>query len=365
MTERRYRVAVVGGTGMWGQRYLAEAVGRDDVDPILVDTSDRLDQFAAHYGVTEVYNSLGALLDQEVPDVVCNIVPVAVAPDLVVKCAEAGVRVISCEKPIAVELATADRMVTACREQGAAFGCATAWFEIPFFPETAAWIAAGGIGDITSMTVPGGLPTEVSGGGCVQLTQMRAIIDREAEWVEGWTLPPSDGFRAPEADAVTSDCPAYGRIGLAGGIVCEVPEPLSAKGVKCRVSVTGANGRVFLQGPEPIFIVGTGARAAPAYPEFLNGDHGEFMRRRLQSLLDAVDSGAADVICSGHDYRQALEIAIAFKLSAANGNQRVHLPLADRSHKIFPHPYRQHGGDAVGYGAIGYEGPPQLQNRAT
>ena len=364
MSSRRYRVAIVGGTGMWGQRYLEEAALRDDVDPILVDTSDRLDQFASHHGVTDVFDSLDALLEKEIPDVVCNVVPVAVAADLVVRCAEAGVRVISCEKPIAVELAAADRMVTTCRELGAAFGCGTAWFEVPFFRETASWISSGEIGDITSLAIPGGLPTEVSGGGCVQLTQMRGISGREAEWVEGWTLPPSDGFRAPEADEVTLDCPAYGRIGLTGGIVCEVPEPLADKRVGCRVSVTGENGQVFLQGPEPVFIQGTGTQAGPVRPEFVNGDPVAFMTGRVQSLLDAVDADSADVICSGHDYRQALEIAIAFKLSAANGNQRVSLPLADRSHNIYPHPYRQHGGDAVGYDAIGYESPPKPRNRA-
>ena len=360
MKEKDYRVAIVGGTGVWGQRYLAESCRRDDVHPILVDTSDRLHDFANHYDVVDVFDSLDALLEREIPDVVCNIVPVGVAIDLVTRCAEAGVRVISCEKPIAVELETADRMVATCREHGAAFGCGTSYFEVPCFQEAAAWIAEGNIGEITSVAIPGGLPQEVSGGGCVQLTQMRVLTGREAEWVEGWTLPPADGFRAPEADEVTLDCPAYGRIGLSGGIVCEVPEPLSIKGVRCRVSVTGENGMVFLQTPEPIFIVGTGPRATPVFPDFLHEKSGEFMQLRLQSLLDAVDSGASEVVCSGHQYRQSLELAIAFKLSAAADHRRISLPLADRTHKIYPHPYRQHGGDAVGYESIGYVGPPQL-----
>ena len=361
-SARKYRVAVVGGTGMWGQRYLREACRRDDVEPILVDTSDRLREFADHYGVADVYDSLDALLAREVPDLVCNVVPVGVAVDLVTRCAEAGVRVISCEKPIAVELETADRMVAICREHGAAFGCGSAHFEVPHFQQAAAWIAAGNIGEITAAAIPGGLPREVSGGGCPPLTHLRAATGREVEWVEGWTLPPADGYRAPEADEITLDCPAYGRIGLSGGLVCEVPEPLTDKGVACRVSVTGENGQVYLQGPRPVFIVGTGARATPVFPDFLNEEPGEGMQLRVQSLLDAVESGASESVCSGHDYRQALEIAIAFKLSAADGNRRIGLPLADRSHRIYPHPYRQHGGDAVGYETIGYEGPPRARD---
>lgn len=364
MSERRYRVAIVGGAGMWGKNYLRAAAEHEDVEAILVDSSPRRDEFAGNLGITEVYAGLDELLAKEIPDVVCNVLPVGIAHEFVEKCADAGVRVISCEKPIAVELSTADRMVETCRERGAAFGCATAHWEVPFLSETAAWIAEGHIGDISGVAIPGGLPVEVSGAGCVQLTQMRAVTGLEAQWVEGWTLPPVAGYRAPEADDLTTDCPAYGRIGLPGSIVCEVPEPRREKDVNCRVSVTGTDGQVFLMGGENVYIVGSGATATPVRPDFV----GEDRRRRsmgpmLQRLLDAVDSGATEVSCSGHDYRQALEIAIAFKLSAAEGNQRVSLPLEDRSHKILPHPYRRLGGDVAGYESIGYDGEPAAERR--
>ena len=48
-------------------------------------------------------------------------------------------------------------MVAVCREHGAAFGCGTAYFEIPYFQQAAAWIAAGNIGEITAAAIPGGL----------------------------------------------------------------------------------------------------------------------------------------------------------------------------------------------------------------
>ena len=60
-------------------------------------------------------------------------------------------------------------------------------------------------------------------------------------------------------------------------------------------------------------------------------------------------------------YRQALEIAIALKLSAQRDHQRVHLPLADRSHQIYPHPYRLIGGDATGWKVMGRTGPPKIE----
>jgi predicted dehydrogenase len=364
MSDRRYRVAIVGGAGMWGKLYLRAAAELEQVDPILVDPSPRREEFAADLGVTEVYEDLDAVLAKETPDVVCNILPVGIAHEFVEKCAKAGVRVISCEKPIAVELSIADSMVQICRQHGAAFGCATAHWEVPFLQETADWIAAGNIGDVTSVAIPGGLPVEVSGAGCVQLTQMRGLTGLEVEWVEGFTLPPVEGYRAPEADELTMDCPAYGRMGLTGGVICEVPQPRGDGEVACRVSVTGTQGQVFAQGHGNVYLVGTGAGTSPVFPEFTRQEGRRWsMGPMLQRLLDAVDSGALEVPCSGHDYRQALEIAIAFKLSAANDNQRVALPLEDRSQKILPHPYRRLGGDVAGYESIGYKGPPESERR--
>lgn len=359
----RLRVAIVGGAGMWGKHYLSAAADNERVHPILVDTSNRRQEFAAQNGVDEVYESLDEALADGAPDIVCNILPVGIAHRFVEQCAEAGVRAISCEKPIAVELETADRMVEACRSRGIPFGCGTAHWEVPHLHSTIDWIAEGNIGELTSAAIPGGLPVEVSGAGCVQLTMLRAITGREVEWVEGYTLPPVEGYNDPDADDLTMDVPAYGRLGLHGGLVCDIPKPAGEQRVRCRVSVTGSNGQVFVQGPHNVYLVGTGAEETPTFPDFAGGPHTRSMPQRLQSLIDALDAGADDVPCSGHDYRQALEIAIAIKLSAADGNKRVSLPLADRTHKILPHPYRALGGDVAGYESIGYEGPPVVEGR--
>ena len=58
-------------------------------------------------------------------------------------------------------------MVRVCRERGTAFGCGTGYWDAPYLLEIADWIRAGNIGQLTAAAIPGGLPTEVSGGGCV------------------------------------------------------------------------------------------------------------------------------------------------------------------------------------------------------
>ena len=357
--DKKYRVAVVGGCGQWGRHYLQAYADHALCDVTLVDRSkDRRERFANHFGIQSVYTELNEILAGDVPDIVSLILPVGQSHDAVIACAEAGVKVISCEKPIAVSLADADEMVRVCEERGTLFGCGTACWEVPHLLETAAWVREGQIGQLTAASIPGGLPREVSGGGCVQLTMMRVLTGMEVEWVEGWELPPASGWAVPPGEkAIDVDCPAYGRLGLSGDIVCEVPEPKNS--VSCRVWIGAENGLVWLGGPRSVLIQGSGATASPVYPEFLlTEEPKEFFVRIIERLMHAHDTG--EMICSGHDYRQALEIAIALKQSSQQNHERIGLPLADRSLRVFPHPYRLTGGDVAGWESIGYAGPPEL-----
>ena len=356
--EGKYRVAVVGGAGTWGRHYVRAYAEHPDCEIVaLIDRAkDRRQAFADRYGIDTVCDDVEDLLSETIPDIVSAIVPVHQSLPVLRACVEKGVKVVSCEKPLAVSLAEADELVQVCRDHGSAFGCGTAHYEVPHLLHTARWVQAGHIGKLNAAAIPAGLPNEVSGAGCVQLTMLRALTGMEVEWVEGWTLPPAVGW-LPEAFATDPDIdrPAYGRLGLSGGIVCEISQP---RQVACRVSVTGETGQVWLGQPQSVHIEGTGAEAAPVYPEFLKDDEGEIFTNVVERLMRAFDTGE-EAQCNGHDYRQALEIAIALKLSAERNHERIHLPLEDRSLRILPHPYRQHGGDVAGWQSIGYSGPPQ------
>jgi hypothetical protein len=187
---------------------------------------------------------------------------------------------------------------------------------------------------------------------------LRILTGMEVVWAEGWELPPAPGWAVPAgASEADIDCPAYGRLGLSGGIVCEIPQPGDTP---CRVHVTGENGQVWLGSPRSVLIQGAGPSSTPVYPDWLTaGVSKEFFTLVVERLMRALDTGG-EAVCSGHDYRQALEIAVALKQSAQRGHERVSLPLKDRSLKIFPHPYRLKGGDVAGYASIGYTGPPDL-----
>ncbi|MBI2503217.1 MAG: Gfo/Idh/MocA family oxidoreductase [Candidatus Latescibacteria bacterium] len=356
-------MAVVGGAGTWGRHYLRTYAQHPRCQVIaLVDRArDRRQAFADHYGVPAVFDNVEELLEREVPDIVSAILPVAYTAGVVLSCAEAGVKVVSCEKPIAAQLSQADELVRRCRELGTILGCGTARWSPPYVPQTIDWIRAGNIGPLTEVAMPNGLEREVSGGACHDLVLMRLLAGREVEWVEGWTLPPLPTFANPEAaDDTEVDCPAYGLLGLSGGIVCEVPPPNPDRRAPCQVSLTGEEGQVWICHPRPVLVQGKGTSSTPVFPDFLDEPPPQdFFIPLIEDLMRAFDTGE-DSRCSGHDYRQVLEIAIALKQSAYRKHQRIALPLADRSLRLFPHPYRLRGGDLAGWESIGYTGPPQV-----
>jgi predicted dehydrogenase len=371
------RVAIVGAAGTWGRYYLGAYDRSPDCEVVaLVDqATERVNVLAQRFGIKQVYSNVEELLAVDVPDIVSAIVPVSQNFPVVAACASAGVRVVSCEKPIDFSLAQADALVELCRAKGTLFACGQCYWALPLMKECFEWVSAGNIGEVTAASIPGGLPNEVSGGGCPQLSAIRLLVGQEVSWVEGFTLPSPptyevlpDGLGALPHEA---DCPAYGRLGFPNGAVCTIPPPATETGsdggqrprerapVLPYMSVTGTHGQLWLGNP-PVLIQGVGATAGPVYPPFLSRpqfDGVDMFDPTVARLVHAHRTGT-EPLSSGHDYRQALELAIALKLSAAQGHRRVELPLEDRGLRAFPHLYRLHGGDKAGWTAIGYAGPP-------
>ena len=344
----RCRVAVVGGAGFWGAYYLRAYSRHPRCELVaLVDTArDRRTAIAQSLSIPAVYDTVHDLLDDQVPDILTLSLPVAATHDAVVAAASSGVRTISCEKPIAVSLAKADEMVAVCRDRNIPLVCGTALWEVKCLNRIAAWVAEGHIGTIQSTSIPAGLPQWVSGNGCVPLNWLRFATGMEAEWVE-------DGRTWPALAADTEDdCGASGTIGLSGGVTCEIPTPAKGDPTVSGVHIQGSQGSVRVTGPAPQFFVGSGDKAQPVVPSFLHdheASHEEWLFSDVvESIFGSCETGG-EAKCSGHDYRQFLEIALALKLSAREGGRRVELPLADRHLILNPAPWRLLGGDVAGW----------------
>ena len=91
-----------------------EIVGVCDIDPA------RAHATAREWGIPNAVSTVGALLALDL-DVVSVCTPHPTHEEVVLQAAAAGVHVL-CEKPIAVELASAERMVQACDDAGVKLG---------------------------------------------------------------------------------------------------------------------------------------------------------------------------------------------------------------------------------------------------
>ena len=361
--ERTYKTAVVGAAGYWGSYYTKAFASHPACNLYAIaDTAkDRRRMFAERYDIPSVFDTTEDMLRSGPPDICTISLPVSESYKAVLACAEAGVPVITCEKPIAESLAKADHMIERCRELGSSLSCGTAMWEFPLITQTAGWIAEGGIGDLERAYLPDGLSPQVSGNGCVILVALLKIAGSEVAWVEGWTDP-------ADAALTDEDCNAYGRIGFENGVVCDVPSAAAAAALRrgC-MGVSGSLGRVWISRHGPVFLCGNGEEQYPVFPPFwgdLKAEKADQFLRIVSSFVALLERrgtqrGGQYVVadCDAHGYRQALEIAIALKLSARDGHKRVELPLVDRSTILNPVPYRMLGGDVTGWDAIGLREP--------
>lgn len=105
-----------GGMGQGQARLLAQHAGYDFVAACDRDP-EQLGKVVAAHGVNG-YDDFAAMLREQKPEVVAITTPNSSHAPLTIMAAEAGVRGVYCEKPMATNLGDARRMVAVCAERG-------------------------------------------------------------------------------------------------------------------------------------------------------------------------------------------------------------------------------------------------------
>jgi len=344
MTQVKHRVAII-GCGRMGQHYAKAYMTYPDTEIVAIaeHNPERRKAVGERFGVTALYPDAYALLSDVVPDIAAVVTPTKYMKEAVIACAQAGVKGVSTDKPIAAVLSDADEMVQACAERGVVFGGGNLQRALPETQQAARRLRAGEFGQLVGASMHG-FGGEISGGCCQDISVLRLLADAEVVEVIAWGSP--EEALAGETDAGLQ---LDGLFRLSSGLEC----PVSGPGTPYRgVDVWSEECMVrWAWGPPQIFqgYDATGARVR-IDPQYQPYDWSEFtyLTGSIRSLLAAVETGSKLWI-SGHDLRQALEVAIASKLSARLGNVPVKLPLQDRSLSLYPAPYRWAGGDATGH----------------
>ena len=343
MSNTKYRVAII-GCGRMGQNYAEAYTTYPDTEIVAIAdaNAERREVLGTRFNVAELYPDVETLLANNVPDIAVVVTPTKYMKDTVLACAEAGVKGISTEKPIAARLEDADAMIEACSERGVVFAGGNLQRAMNEVQEAASRLHSGEFGDIRGASVHG-FGGEISGGGCQHISVLRLFTNAEVEEVIAWGSP-TEALKAETDEGLIIN----GRFQLTNGLECSVfGTPTSCRGVdvwteECLVRWDWNPPEIF-KGYDPH---GNRIRCEPNYSPYPWSEF-SYLTGSIRSFLAAVD-GDGDPWITGADLRQALEVAIAAKLSAIRNSVPIKLPLEDRSLALYPRPYRWLGGDVTG-----------------
>ncbi|MGP5928820.1 Gfo/Idh/MocA family protein [Corynebacterium glyciniphilum] len=310
-----------------------------DIDP------DRARQTAEQYGIAHAVGTVDELLSTGV-DIISVCTPHPTHEDVVLAAAAAGVHIL-CEKPIAVDLASARRMTSACHATGVRLGVL---FQRRFWPaaqEMKADLVADRLGepilgqctvllhrDPTYYSATPWRGTWDSDGGGVLMTQAIHYIDLLI-WMLGDPVEVSGKIATFTHDIEVEDT-AVATVTFASGALATINATTAADtALGARVQVTASSGatRTILEYPE-----GTDGRAVlraengsvsttPDYPDNLvaNADlrtiNGALIPHHTAQVADfvaAVRNGCAPAV-TGHDATRSLAVLLAVYESSRTG----------------------------------------------
>ena len=343
MSNPKHRVAII-GCGRLGQAYADAYTTHPDTEIVAIaeHNPDRLRAVGERFGVTALYPDATSLLADIVPDLAAVVTPTKYMKEAVIACAEAGVRGVSTDKPIAAVLADADEMVDTCAARGVVFAGGNLQRAMNEVQEATRRVHSGEFGALIGASVHG-WGGQISGGGCQHISVLRLLTGAEVEEVIAWGTP-AEAMAAESDDGLIIHGAFRLTSGL-GGPIFGTATPYRGAEVWTEEALVRWD-----WGPPEIFHGrdenGQRRRIDPSYESYPWPEFG-YLMTSIRSFMAAVETGA-ELWVSGHDLRQALEVAIAAKFSALQGNVPVRLPLEDRSLSLLPSPYRWLGGDVTG-----------------
>jgi len=341
--EIKHRVAII-GCGRLGQQYATAYTTFPDTAIVAIAEYDeeRRKAVGGRFGVKALYSDAHTMLNDIVPDIGVVVTPTKYMKEAVIACAEAGVKGVSTDKPMAATLSDADEMVEACESRGIVFAGGNLMRARHELQEATGRLRAGEYGGLIGAAVHG-FRGQISGGCCQNISILRLLTDAEVDEVMAWGEP---------SEALNQD----NDVGLAINGWFHL-----SSGLECRVFGMEATNHIMVS----VWTEDTLIKASYKPPEIYRGydEQGarvridahfrsyewsqfQYLTGSIRSFLAAVETGSRPWI-SGHDLRQALEVAIASRLSAQLGAVPVKLPLLDRSLTLYPSPPRWLGYDAM------------------
>jgi predicted dehydrogenase len=297
------------------------------VDPLPVAR----DQFVAEYGTGKGYASLREMFADIMPDLVSVCAWHLLHAPLTVEAAAGGVQGIICEKPMAVGMADADRMVESCEASGTKLAISHQRRFTLGWEKGRELIADGALGDVIMVVAKFG--HGLLNCGTHAIDGVRFILgDPATEWVMGAVERQTDKY---ERDTPIEDA-CMGLVHFAGGAQLFLQCDLDMKGASFEFFVRGTEGMMEVT-ETACRTIGSGAATWTDHDLGVAASDihvigGKANGRQTRELLAWIDGGA-EHRCSARTARDTVEIMMALEESARQ-HQVVQMPLQEKGYPL-------------------------------
>ena len=257
------------------------------------------------------------MLSVERPDVVSIATNSPYHAEITIGCAEAGVRAVFCEKPIATRLSDADRAIQACRLHGTllAVNHNRRWH--PLWRDVRNEIAGGALGDVYHAMVHWSTG-RLGNVGTHAFDALRFLLGADARAVSG-TLDPK--LRTDCRGEDYCDPGGWGIVDFSNGVKGFVHASQDAR-QPFLLRFVGSRGQVAVGSDTALFQPCDG----PTRTLTVSPDRPSSMEVAVREIVRCVTDGGRPA-CAGEDGLAALEIIIGFHLSDRQHAQWIPLPI--------------------------------------
>ena len=352
MTSGRYRVGIVGASeiaagvpaasaGPLANELMVshaaslaltpavEVVGVCDVVPELLDRFKR--RWETRWPNVRLYSDYGEMLGERDLDIVTVATPDHLHADVTVDAANAGVKGVYCEKPLATSLEDADRMLQACESNGAVLSVNHTRRWSPLYHEVREAVRSGAIGPLgTVVATLGGERALLFRNGTHLIDSTCFFTESDPETVfaslesgfEDWDRYRGEGGRDAATEPGTS-----GFIQFRNGV----------RALYSGTKGTAVGTYLQLSGPRAQINIDDWERAAQMVSRGADGV--TVLRRNLvprqfqvqgmaaayREMIDLIENGGAGV-SSGREARKTVQVMEGFVRSSHQGGRLIPVP---------------------------------------
>ena len=311
-----YRVAFIGCGGISRAHmkgYLpcerTEVVAGMDLNP------NQLEKWGAEFGISALYTDCEEMLEKEKPDIISICTYVNSHCELIIPCAQHGVKAILCEKPMALNMEEANRMVEECDKHGVKFAIGHQRRHAAQHQFTKRLIERDELGKLVALW--GSSPSDLMDWG-THVVDMMLWYAGDVEWVMG-QVDMTPIKRYPRGYLNVTPVIGYIKFknGTAGVIETEI-------GGHPRIHIRGGKGEV------EVMMDGGLKYSSNDNPNWTTPDlaHKDAFHLEVEDLCDCIEQDK-EPLDSGRDGAKALEVLMAISESA-RVRGKVSLPLEQK-----------------------------------